>query len=138
MGMATWHVPGLSHTVLPSDLLPVVGSCFSSGRIPASVRVQSCCCINRCLCHGLGSFGLYSSWALAQTYAELPAGQHLTRLQDFINLHVEPVSSVYLPQMASNTGTCSVSITLAAPFPSTDRIRALLLLLSPVPLGEPC
>ncbi len=32
MGMATWHVPGLSYPVLPSDLRPVVGSCFSSGR----------------------------------------------------------------------------------------------------------
>ncbi len=30
---------------------------------------------------------------------------------------------MYLSRMANNTGTCSVSITLAAPFPSTDRIR---------------
>ncbi len=34
--------------------------------------------------------------------------------------------------------TRSVSIVLATPFPSTDQIRALLLLLSSVPLGEPC
>ncbi len=32
MGMTTRHVPGLSHPVMPSDLQPVVGSCFSSGR----------------------------------------------------------------------------------------------------------
>ncbi len=42
-----WHVPGLSHTVLPSDLQPVVGSCFSFHT--ARVSVQACCCINRCL-----------------------------------------------------------------------------------------
>ncbi len=54
MGMATRHVPGLSHPVLPSDLQPVVGSCFSSGRSSPSASVQACCCINRCLCHGLG------------------------------------------------------------------------------------
>ncbi len=44
---------------------------------------------------------------------------------------------MYLDQMASNTGTCSVSITLSVPFPSMDRIRALLLLLSSVPHSEP-
>ncbi len=55
MGMATQHVPGLSHPVLPSDLRPVVGSCFSSGRSSHSASLQACCCINRCLCHGLGS-----------------------------------------------------------------------------------
>ncbi len=55
MGMAMWHVPGLSHPVLPSDLQPVVRSCFSSGRSSPSASIQACCCINRCLCHGLGS-----------------------------------------------------------------------------------
>ncbi len=55
MGMAMRHVPGLSHPVLPSDLQPVVRSCFSSGRSSPSASIQACCCINRCLCHGLGS-----------------------------------------------------------------------------------
>ncbi len=55
MGMATRHVPGLSHPILPSDLRPVVGSCFSPGRSSPSASLQSYCCINRCLCHGLGS-----------------------------------------------------------------------------------
>ncbi len=54
MGMASLHIPGLSHPVLPSDLQPVVGSCFSSGRSSPSASIQACCCINRCLCHGLG------------------------------------------------------------------------------------
>ncbi len=40
---------------LPSDLQPMVGSCFSSGRSSPSASVQACCCINGCLCHGLGS-----------------------------------------------------------------------------------
>ncbi len=55
MSMATRHVPGLSYPVLPSDLRPVVGSCFSSGRSSPSASIQACCCVNRCLCHGLGS-----------------------------------------------------------------------------------
>ncbi len=55
MGMATRHVPGLSYPVLPSNLRPVVGSCFSSGRSSPSASIQACCCVNRCLCHGLGS-----------------------------------------------------------------------------------
>ncbi len=55
MGMATRHVPGLSYPVLPSDLRPVVESCFSSGRSSPSASIQACCCVNRCLCHGLGS-----------------------------------------------------------------------------------
>ncbi len=55
MGMATRHVPGLSHPNLPSDLQPVVGSCFSLSRSPASASVQACCCIKKCLCHVLGS-----------------------------------------------------------------------------------
>ncbi len=55
MGMATRHVPGLSYPILPSDLRPVVGSCFSSGRSSPSASIQACCCVNRCLCHGLGS-----------------------------------------------------------------------------------
>ncbi len=55
MGMATRHVPGLSYPVLPSDLRPVVGSCFSSGRSSPSASIQACCCVNSCLCHGLGS-----------------------------------------------------------------------------------
>ncbi len=54
MGMVTRHVPGLSHPVLPSDLQPVVRSWFSSGRSSPSASIQVCCCINRCLCHGLG------------------------------------------------------------------------------------
>ncbi len=54
MGMATRHVPGLSHPVLPSYLQPVVGSCLSLGRSPPSLSIQVCCCINRCLCHCLG------------------------------------------------------------------------------------
>ncbi len=48
------RVPGLSHPVLPSDLQPVVRSWFSSGRSSPSASIQVCCCINRCLCHGLG------------------------------------------------------------------------------------
>ncbi len=40
--------PGLSHPVLPSDLQPVVRSCFSSGRSSPSASVQACCCINGC------------------------------------------------------------------------------------------
>ncbi len=55
MSMAMRHVPGLSHPVLPSDLQPMVRSCFSSGRSSPSASIQACCCINRCLCHGLGS-----------------------------------------------------------------------------------
>ncbi len=55
MGMVTRHIPGLSHPVLPSDLQPVDGSCLSrSGKSPPSASIQACCCINRCLCHGLG------------------------------------------------------------------------------------
>ncbi len=45
-------------SVTPSccqNLRPVVGSCFSSGRSSPSASLQACCCINRCLCHGLGS-----------------------------------------------------------------------------------
>ncbi len=48
------HVPGLSHPVLPPHLQLMVGSCFSSGRSSPSASVQECCCINRCLYHGLG------------------------------------------------------------------------------------
>ncbi len=66
MGMATRHVPGLSYPVLPSDLRPVVGSCFSSGRSSPRASIQACCCVNRCLCHGLGSHVQWacSCWAL--------------------------------------------------------------------------
>ncbi len=60
MGMATRHVPGLSYPVLPSDLRPVVGSCFSSGRSSPRASIQACCCVNRCLGHGLGS---HVQWA---------------------------------------------------------------------------
>ncbi len=55
MGMATRHIPGLSQPVLPSDLQPVVGNCFFSGRSPSRASCPGCCYINRCLCHGLGS-----------------------------------------------------------------------------------
>ncbi len=34
MGMAMRHVPGLSYPVLPSDLRPVVGSCFLRAGVP--------------------------------------------------------------------------------------------------------
>ncbi len=54
MGMATRHVPCLSHHVLLPHLQPMVGSCFSSGRSSPSASVQACCCINRCLYHRLG------------------------------------------------------------------------------------
>ncbi len=54
MGMATRHVPGLSHPILLPNLQPVVGSCFSPGRSSPSASVQGCCCINRCFYHGLG------------------------------------------------------------------------------------
>ncbi len=54
MGMATRHILGLCHPVLPSDLQPVVGYCLFSGRSAPSASVQAYCCINRCLCHGLG------------------------------------------------------------------------------------
>ncbi len=52
--MTTRHVPGLSHPELQPHLQPMVGSCFSSGRSSPSTSVQACCCINRCLYHGLG------------------------------------------------------------------------------------
>ncbi len=54
MGMAPRHIPGLSHPVLPPHLQPMFGPCFSSGRSSPSASVQACCCINRCLYHGLG------------------------------------------------------------------------------------
>ncbi len=54
MGMAPRHVPGLSYPVLPPHLQPMVGPCFSSGRSSPSASIQACCCINRCLYHGLG------------------------------------------------------------------------------------
>ncbi len=44
---------------------------------------------------------------------------------------------VYLSRMTGNTGTCSVSITLAAPFPSTDQIRALCCFLVQFPTANP-
>ncbi len=55
MGIAPWHVSGLCHPVLPSHLQPMVGPCFSSGRCSPSASIQACCCIDRCLYHGLGS-----------------------------------------------------------------------------------
>ncbi len=60
MGIATLHLPGPRHPVLPPNLQPVVGPCLSSGRSSPSASVQACCCINRCLCHGLGS---HVQWA---------------------------------------------------------------------------
>ncbi len=54
MGMAPRHVPGLSYPILPPHLQPMVGPCFSSGRSSPSASIQACCCINRCLYHGLG------------------------------------------------------------------------------------
>ncbi len=54
MGMAPRHVPGLSYPVLPPHLQPMVGPCFSLGRSSPSASIQACCCINRCLYHGLG------------------------------------------------------------------------------------
>ncbi len=54
MGMAPWHIPGLTHPVLPSHLQPMVGPCLSSGRSSPRASIQACCCFNRRLCHGLG------------------------------------------------------------------------------------
>ncbi len=54
MGVATRHLPGPCHPVLPPDLQPVVGPLLSSGRSSPCASVQACCCINSCLCHGLG------------------------------------------------------------------------------------
>ncbi len=74
--------------------------------------------------------GVASSWALARgaSIADIckAAGWATPNtFARFYNLRIEPVSSrVHLSRMASNTGTRSVSIMLAAPFPSTDRIRA--------------
>ncbi len=58
--MVTRHVP-VSQSPRPA-VRPsaVVGSCFSSGRSSPSASLQACCCINRCLCHGLGS---HVQWA---------------------------------------------------------------------------
>ncbi len=44
---------------------------------------------------------------------------------------------MYLSRMANNTGTCSVLITLAAPFPSMDRIRALCCFSVQFPTANP-
>ncbi len=60
MGMAPRHVPGLSHPVLPPHLQPMVGPCYSSGRSSPSSCIQACCCIDRCLYHGLGG---HVQWA---------------------------------------------------------------------------
>ncbi len=87
MGMATRHVLGLSYPVLPSDLRPVVGSCFSSGRSSPSASIQACCCVNRCLCHGLGS--------------------HVQRACSCRALDKVPVPvACQLPRVASSTACC--------------------------------
>ncbi len=52
--MTMRHAPGHSQTVLPPNLQPLFGPCFSTGRGSPSSRVQACCCLNRCLCHRLG------------------------------------------------------------------------------------
>ncbi len=94
MGMATRYVPGFSHPVLPSDLRPVVGSCFSSGRSSPRASIQACCCINRCLCHGLGS--------------------HVQRACSCRALDRVPVAVAYqLPRVASSTA-CSAPLQRAA------------------------
>ncbi len=92
--MATRHVPGLSYPVLPSDLRPVVGSCFSSGRSSPSASIQACCCVNRCLCHGLGS--------------------HVQRACSCRALDRVPVAVAYqLPRVASSMA-CSAPLQRAA------------------------
>ncbi len=94
MGMATRHVPGLSYPVLPSDLWPVVGSCFSSGRSSPRASIQECCCVNRCLCHGLGS--------------------HVQRACSCRALDRVPVAVAYqLPRVASSMA-CSAPLQRAA------------------------
>ncbi len=94
MGMATRHVPGLSYPVLPSDLRPVVGSCFSSGRSSPRASIQAYCCVNRCLCHGLGS--------------------HVQRACSCRALDRVPVAVVYqLPRVASSMA-CSAPLQRAA------------------------
>ncbi len=94
MGMATRHVPGLSYPVLPSDLRPVVGSCFSLGRGSPRASIQACCCVNRCLCHGLGS--------------------HVQRACSCRALDRVPVAVAYqLPRVASSTA-CSAPLQRAA------------------------
>ncbi len=52
--MAPRHVPGLSHSVLPPYLQPMVGPCFSLGRSSPIASIQACCCNDRCLYHRLG------------------------------------------------------------------------------------
>ncbi len=54
MGMASRHIPGLTHPVLPSHLQPMVGPCLSSGRSSPRANIQACCCFNRRLCQRLG------------------------------------------------------------------------------------
>ncbi len=56
MGMATRQVPG---SQLPPSCRQTFGPwsdlAFSSGRSSPRASIQACCCVNRCLCHGLGS-----------------------------------------------------------------------------------
>ncbi len=63
-----------------------------------------------------------AGWATPNTFAR------------FYNLRIEPVSSRVL---SPGWPTCSVAIMLAAPFPSMDQIRVLLLFLSSVAAVNP-
>ncbi|XDV26793.1 hypothetical protein PO909_030425 [Leuciscus waleckii] len=52
--MATRHAPSSSNSDLPSDLHPVDEPQLSTGRSALRTSFQACCCLNRCLHHGLG------------------------------------------------------------------------------------
>ena len=54
VGVVERHVPGQSDPALSPNLLPMVGSCVSSGRSALSQGFQACCGFYRCFCHGVG------------------------------------------------------------------------------------
>ncbi len=73
--------------------------------------------------------GVASSWALAlgaltADICRASGWATPNTFERFYNLRESLCPPVYLPRMVSDTGTCSVSITLAVPLPSTDRICA--------------
>ncbi len=107
----------LAHWIVEAIVLAYQARCLPC---PLGVRAHS-------------TRGVASSWALARcaSIADIckAAGCATPNtFARFYNLRIEPVSSRVLVSdetTSGNTGTCSVSITLAAPFPSMDRIRSL-------------
>ena len=90
MGMATGHAPSDHHSGLPPILHPVVGPLVPMGRHAPRTGVQTCCCVNRCLCHGLGC--------------------HVQRACCFRLLDRSPTSvACQLPRVASST-SCSAPL----------------------------